>query len=834
MPSIIPVDQTDIETFTVVTNPIRSYSSGSIQGSTGSVFVFPRRPTGVKDVQPDSSFVESAHDDADLSSLLRSVQQAGKVSRSSSDPAAQTTFAQMLSQYVAAVDRQGQAARLKEALDVVRFTPPVVFNSNTLRKLVVKDQLNAYYRTAYPTAHWAYSNYSTLNFYTASNAPSDSVILYPNIADDSALVEQAGHFPGTYTPSGSFSFDFYVNPRYQQDQPHGAFKAGTILHLSSTFALSLVSGSGVDQNGRTQGFRLQLQLSHSADVAPSLARPGSFPSDLVFLSDDNSLQRNNWHHVVVRWGTSTVNAGTGTFNIDGVDRGTFCVPSGTIAPRLFADPNRGEADVLCLGNFYEGSNNLTSGTLLDYFFAADPATRDGLNVLFASTGISGPSGATFRHPLNAELHDVAIRRCYLSDDAIAASSSRGPTFLDKTYAFYVPPFFVEQSPYRQFVNDHGGLLLTPFEEVDGTTTMPFNVALSFGVGGHYINLENFVKDFAANSFPMLYHLTGVALQGDTDAETCNQFLYEDPNEPYVPKRNLTVLPCDDGGFVPSFQLLASETLVRAVDDLGIEELSFISLDDMVQTSSLLFGGGTFDDGTQPDEQVNAFSALQLGSTPEAPFAAAGPALTGFIRGLTSGSADAETGAPLSVYQRTQDPSSNEVVVFDVSNLFYGFRISPGTLTINDPALSGSGGRIGVTLADDGMGNLYRADCLTPQATWNSVGNVYYDEGLIVVKSPHLMFFGEAYYSMGFRGEQHVHVMKVDALAPNNQLNSSSNPTYQQLAPSGHPNDPEDGFVYVTGISFHDTDMNVVMKASLAQPMLKRPGDKVLFRVKMDF
>jgi hypothetical protein len=390
---------------------------------------------------------------------------------------------------------------------------------------------------------------------------------------------------------------------------------------------------------------------------------------------------------------------------------------------------------------------------------------------------------------------------------------------------------VEQSPYRQFVDDHGGLLLTPFEEIDGTTTLPFNAALSFGVGGHYINLENFVKDFAAESFPLLYHLTGVALQSDTDAETCNQFLYA---QPFVAKRNLTVLPCDDGNFVPSYQLLASETLQRAVDDLGLEELSFINLDNMVATSSLLFGPGTFDDGTQPDEQVNAFAGIQLGATPESPFGQAGPALQGFIDNAASGSTDAESGAPMSVYQRTQDGSSNEVVLFDVSNLFYGFRISPGTLQLSDPALSGSTGRISISLADDGMGNLYRADCLTPQATWNSVGNAYYNEGLLVVKSPHLMFFGEAYYQLSFRGEQHVHVMKIDAFAPNNALNSSSNPTYQQLAPSAYPNDPEGEFVYITNINFHDSDMNVVLKTVLAQPLLKRPGDKTLFKIKVDF
>ena len=549
----------------------------------------------------------------------------------------------------------------------------------------------------------------------------------------------------------------------------------------------------------------------------------------MFLSDDNALWHNHWHHVVVRWGTNQINNGVGTFNVDGVDRGTFTVPSSTIAPLLFASGSaQGEPTVLCLGNYFEGPNhgNFEQAN----FFATDPATRDGLQELIAQTGIDEPTGYSFNHPLNAELHDIAIRRCYMSDVDVAASASRGPLSLDNTFAFYVPPFFIEQSPYRKFVNVHGGILVTPFEEIDGATTTPFSVALSFGVNGHYINLENFVKDFAGEVFPRLHHLTGVAIQTTTDAETCNQFLYR---QPFVVKRNLSVLPCDDGLFVPSFQLLASETLKRAVDDLQIEELSFVHLDRFVHSGTLLFGPGTFDDGTQPDSSVNAFADLQTGHTPEKPFASAGPAFISYSNTVQSGS-DVEAGAPLTIFQRTQDASSNQVTFFDISNVFYGFRMQPGTFTVQDASMSGSNGAVKMTLADDGRGNVYRADCLTSASTWNSVGNVYYDEGLVVLKSPHVFFFGQDQYSMAFRGEQHVHVMKIDAFAPNNQLNSSSNPNFVSVPPTSFPNDSDDSFVYVTGLNFHDSDYNVVMKTALAQPILKRTGDRVLFKVKFDF
>lgn len=846
MPSIYRVDPSDVETFTVITNPIKTYTSSSVSGVTGSVYLFARRSHLEKDLNVDSSFVDSVHDDSHVSETLRHAQFAGRTARSS--PELQNIFGRMIESYLNKVTATSRSRRSQQLLDVHRFTPPFDFNSNTLRKLVVKDTLQTYYRTSYPTAHWAYSNYNCLNFFTASSVPSDSAILYPNLdGDGGGLTSNAGHFSGSYTPSGSFSFDFYINPCYQQDQPNGIFKAGTILHLSSTYALSLVSGSSKDVNGRAQCFRLQLQLSHSADIPPSVLRAngnlatfvsggiatgslrGYAPANLVFLSDDNALKFNHWHHVVVRWGTQDINNGTGSFNVDGIDRGTFVIPSSTIAPRAFtAGSSQGEATVLCMGNFFEGKNS--GAAEMANFFATDPALRDGLNELIGQVAVDAPTGYFFRHPLNAELHDVGIRRCYLSNDDIAASASMGPTFLDNTFAFYVPPFFVSESPYRQFVNDHGGILVTPFEEIDGSTTAPFSTALAFGVGGHYINLENYVRDFAGNVFPLLHHLTGVAITTTTDAETCNEFLYR---QPFVVKRNLTILPCDDGLFVPQFQLLASETLYRAKDDLGVEELSFVNLDDMVHTSSMLFGGSAFDDGMQSAEDINSFADIQIGHTPESPFGNAGPAFVNYSRNIVSGS-DVEAGAPLTIYQRTQDASSNQVTFFDVSNMFYGFRMQPGTLRLCDQSLSGSNGVIKITLKDDGRGNLYRADCLSSASTWNNVGNVYYDEGILVVKNPHVFFFGQDQYSLDFRGEQHVHVMKVDAFAPNNQLNSSSNPNFISVAPNGYPNDPEDDFVYISGLNFHDKDFNVVMKTTLAQPIMKRSGDRLLFKIKHDF
>jgi hypothetical protein len=730
-------------------------------------------------------------------------------------------------------------------LDIERFTPTTKITKYTLIKNNVKDVLMPSYRVEYPHAHWAYTNYNSLNFFTsyvdgAPMVPTSSVLLYPNTVD-SSLPGQEGYVSGSYCLTGAFSFDFYINPRYNEDGiDEGEFKAGTIFHLSSSYALSLVTGSLKDYNGLPDGFRLQLQLSHSADYAPSVAKPGNKPYDLTFLSSDNSLRHNSWHHVVVRWGTNLINDGTGSFVIDGVEKGTFVIPSGTIMPKFFS--NSLNPDVLCVGNFYEGNNYDRSGQCM--FFGDRPARRDGLDPILkyqltSSYELDEPGRYQFRHPLKAEVHDLTFRRYFLSDAEITSTGSRGignDALVKKNIAFYLPPFFTEDSPIRRYVGDHGGIPQTPFFEIDGTTDDPFNVAMAFGVNGHYINLENFTKDFATGRFPRLLALTASMIDHTTEALEATEFIY---SAGATAKRNLTILPCDDGNFDPNYEILTNETLRnKYADSFGTPNYSYINLDSLVFDPTV-----TGLNNITPDDYV----AEQIGSTPENPGLPPGPAYVSYAASVSSSLASStddtyfdrgvQRGAPLTIYQRTLDPSSNQVTFFNISNLYYGRRIQPGSFEIKDVGISGSHGAVSITLRDDSMGNLYRADSNTPHFTQASVGNIFYDEGIILVKSPHLYFFGKSQYEISFRGVYNIYTQKYEILAGPGLLNSSSNPTYtanfDSLRASGDITDNEP-FVYISGMNFHDENMNVVAKARLAQPIIKREGDKILFKVAFDY
>jgi hypothetical protein len=574
--------------------------------------------------------------------------------------------------------------------------------------------------------------------------------------------------------------------------------------------LSLVTGSSRDGRGYPDGFRLLLQLSQSAQILPSLALPAA--GNMVFMSNDNSLRRNHWHHVVVRWGTSAINNGTGSFVIDGVQAGTFVVPSASIALPSFGgglSPDTQYPDVLCLGNFYEGTNFGTSAQTV--FFAYNPANRDGLTILDNGNNSDFPASYAFNHPLNAELHDVSIRNVYLNDAQI--DQVRGNGIQDfGNVLFYVPPFFTKLSPRRMFVGSYGGVPTTPFFTRDDTTEDPFNVDLSFGVGGHYLNLENYGYDFATGRFPRLLNLTATILTGTTTAQSANDYLY---SQPPVVKRNLTILPCDDGNFVPNFFLLKTHLTGNETheDVVGYKDQSFISLEDMLN------GVISYDALSSVDS--GSFFDGMMGPSPEGGKVNLRPKSTTRERGLT-------------IFQRTRDASSNEVAMFDISNLFYGSRIMPESFTMIDSNLTGSDSKIQITLKDDGFGGLYRADSETPHATWSNIGNLLYEDGFAVVKTPELPFFGKSGYSINFRGEQEIHVFKVNVLALPSTLNSSSNATYIPLSASFSPNDDDQKFVYITNVNLHDENLNVVMKAQLAQPIIKKARNKIMFRLRHDF
>ena len=1147
-----------IDVFTLVTEPSQSFTSASFtdernniaEGIEGAVFLMPNRIKGIKAQRSDlyshegdfrlftetdtswervslgrlGELLENAksavHDDGETSIVdYLAPTLDGGLSTIDDVDAAGGSGTDKYDNYMSRAGIARTSPHLTKSFPIKRLQQTDFFHYDyDLAKFgFVKNVLSKKYKSLYTNTSFSITNYHCLNFFTASSMDSSNVLIYNNQrgwsnrrpckasggrgrdGSETNDKEKLKVNPGPpYTPYTSFTYQFWINPRYTTDNgvtPGSAeFHAGTLLHISSTVAISLVTGSERDKNGQPSGYRMMLQLSHSSEIAPSkiqiknastrgsslegLPAPvggapwgaGAFnyPDDLIFLSPDNSLKRNHWHHVAIRWGGDQVNNGTGSFVIDGQLVSEFCIPSGSVTQLKFADQiddgGRYEPSALFIGNFLEGTNRKQDtatqftdddgDTILDP--EGDPVIARGQNTATFFNSASkemenldhrpwdGPYGGSwtgtkarygvyasqagaggvmlkgqqtdnpnfsFLHPLNAEVHDIRIYETYQTLDNINETKKTGPTNFNDML-FYLPVFFVKESPMRRFVrcissedgrrdlgtdgkpsavdssfNGDLGYASVPYDVSGGGSTRrdnfrvllytgsdsPINIQFAKQMNAQQISLENYTREFVQGAYPRLYHLTestcGNRVGGErlSDLNTTafvNQYVF---SVKMNNSRNFAIMPCDNGLFAPNFNLLISGTnetervllttnlttsslrgrsdrpYARFVNDDNIVDLSMVSLRNLVDVSypqgkepfqtlkgeqGLYSAGGRFADLEGTDDHVNGifsraavpdlrlddfptadfrcrakatgrgFGQFRAGhngylfsTAPTMPFAHMGLS-SSFHRGtskferasgipneypptpiilgitphttvVTDGETDSKrrgdalfsrtdsfndrslvdfpandiTDAEfsiLSTYVATGDLDSNLTSIFDVSNLYYGDRIKPGTFHLTDHNFTGSHGKLKISLKDDGMGGLYRADSATPHATWNNIGNLYYDEGIAFIKSPHIYRIGRTNFRITMLGENEVHVMSIDVPCPAGQINVSHNPTFKPLKPSNDPNETATEFVYVTGIDLMDDNLNVVARANLAQPVVKRISDEFLFRIKVDF
>ena len=807
-----------IENFSLTLHPEIDFVSSSFQPATaiptGSMPLSPRPSKCIKNLvdpaqmgqnsyDPESSGVSGFNEeDYALVIQLESINSTLHENAALDTPA-QLDVNQSMQEYMDLVNSASQTARNTKRFDITRFDPPFDLRLNTLVKSCVRNNLMPFYSSEYDHAQFVYTNYHTINFFTSSQVPVSSSIIYNNLQPSAGVARP-------YSPSGSFAIDFYINPRYTND--HGMqFKAGTIMHLSSTFAVSLVSGSGRDSDGLVSGYRILLQLSHSADIEPSKVNldqennKRNYPRDLIFLTPDNSLKRNNWHHIAFTWGGKSVSDGSGSIYVDNLYT-RVNIPSSSILP-----PSNVAPSALVLGNYYSGYDNEAK------FFNTN---AQGFHP--TATGLTeDPINFNFSHPLNAEIHDIKIFNREISDAEVKENAKFGSSNTDDLL-FYVPPFFTKESPTRD-------VILTPFQTLRKATEAPFATNFSFGVGGRLINLPNFGREFVNGYYPRMWALTASTINTTVEDITANQYIYATGSTRMA---NLTFLPCDNGKFYPNFNLLRSGTIDTAMsvftNPLGGLDLSVINIDSMVGPSDP-FGALT---GSLADELAFSTETEMV------------PGMSSFE--YTSGRAmavaevkrennDDEGPAPvLTIFQRTNDPSSNEVSIFDISNLYYGDKILPESLFITDPLVTGSGGKVRITLKDNGRGGLFRADALTRHPSWANVGTILYNEGIALIKSPNIPFFGKDMFELKCKGEQNIHILTVNIPAGPSMFNSSSNPQFIPLSASLDPNEYDPDFVYITGLNFHDDNLNVIMRANLAQPIKKRRSDEFMIRFKKDF
>lgn len=229
----------------------------------------------------------------------------------------------------------------------------------------------------------------------------------------------------------------------------------------------------------------------------------------------------------------------------------------------------------------------------------------------------------------------------------------------------------------------------------------------------------------------------------------------------------------------------------------------------------------------------------------------------FVRGITSGSFEAGSSAAPS---RSEDVQ--RMLVLTVPAGMAGRRITPNSVSLTDRAYSSGSFGLVRTLIDDGRGGLFLSGTAvssslnvatgvtSPEESyrgveWTKVGNVFYDEGLVVIKDPALLDFAAPWTAasvhrddllqFSFRGDSRIPVKTLMCRIDRGDINASLNQTFWEAEEDGdrirrHPS----GSIYVSSVGIYNSDRELVGIARLAEPLRVRPRDRMNIKLRMDF
>ena len=777
--STFKIDRLRQDGRTLLLSTHKTFSSSS-SGVTGSQTLGARHSKSLRDLGSYTTTVK--YSDVTANVTLRDLSTA-----LSSAIATSTDVSSLANLYLTtarSLSREDQRGTIVFSPKVYSFDPAAgddtLESDYTLKKYarrMLSGSVVPYYATENQGKYFAVGNYFSVNFFTASCVRSDTAIAFPDFSADNS-----------YRVTDGLTVDLHLNPRYTTDNFAAAFDAGTVLHLPGCYSLSMVTGSSRGPNGLPDKYRLVLALTQSADVDPkkvdlSVAN-GSRSGDqsYVFVSNDNVLAKNTWNHVSVTW-SSKFDSGKGRFWINGEDAGSFVVPLTTIA-------RASSPGAMIVGN------HITASADPGRLFNSAAAASEGIAENIAYT--SGDPALSLTSPLNAEIHSLKVYSRAITEEERSLNEAQDGSADDLGLIFYMPPVFLHESPTRY-------LPVSLFEKKQKTTAHPLNVDLMFGCGGRDVNVENFLRDItrfgSISSYPRLFNLTASLPTEYTSAErNFNTIFYENPINR---RRNLTILPCDDGLFRPTYKSIASLS--------GASSGSFKSY------------GGSLD-----------YAQIDMTGIVE-PVPATMPVPKDQSRQNPGGQQQTKDGG---AYYQVQYEDQEEHLIFgtliDVSTIHYGHRIKPASFVLSDPGITGSCDKISITYRDDGRNGLYRADSDTAHALWNTQGLMFTNEGMGIVLSPTVPFFGKTAWDMGFDTDSSAHVLTLDVVVPDAAANTSQNPTYKALPPTTSPDDIGNTYTYIDTINVHDNNLNVVARATLSQPIYKSQGEEFLFRLKLDF
>jgi len=109
--------------------------------------------------------------------------------------------------------------------------------------------------------------------------------------------------------------------------------------------------------------------------------------------------------------------------------------------------------------------------------------------------------------------------------------------------------------------------------------------------------------------------------------------------------------------------------------------------------------------------------------------------------------------------------------------------------------------------------------------------LFYNEGLAFIKSPHLYNIGKEQHDIKFRGEQKTHVLTLNCPLPTYMMNKPSPTGSLQLAAiSGS----DEEYAFITDVNIHDDNLNVIMRSSISRAVKKNTDDEFIIKLKKDY
>ena len=362
-----------------------------------------------------------------------------------------------------------------------------------------------------------------------------------------------------------------------------------------------------------------------------------------------------------------------------------------------------------------------------------------------------------------------------------------------------------------------------------------------------INIQSFLKDYANMEFPFCHHLSESL--GDR-LSLSSAFRSNEPNSAFATIHDLTssfstikghqarncfILPCDNGNFRPDYKTLFHATGSKFLQNDGF----FINTKDIGDLNDILDSKLFFIDDVFAARESFAVESISRHTTQGGD--------TRYNSGIDLFAVldedPLDSDIPNFQLPEVNDPNFTSIfeasdfpgpltTIITIPQLYYGNRIKPGSIRIRSNLYAGTKSHI--ELRDNGEGVLYRHQTSGSVANWNKVGDVYYGEGLIYVRNPSLYALSDSDIDVEFKSENKVNVLETNVFCKAGLVNSSSNPNHVKMPPTSDENEAAEEFVYISTVYLHDDNLNVVAKAKLAQPIVKRSENKFLFRLKVDF